>query len=235
MTQWACSHVVFFIFVDGIATVYISNVLRVALLNGCRFSVHKMFVGYWKTWVWSSSRYCRYLWFFNVRRVCGLLSFFIGWQRYRCWHRWHTGCNGSEEDKVFVPRAAGGMWCLLVSVHFTWTLWSVSPLIIHCFPHLMNLGTKPVTVSISSMDLISNIFFPDICPAGILNDDGTLNNDASCLRLAEVAVSYAQAGKSCYLKLVSVWGAQPLKGQLCFYSDVVHVDRISTNCTDLYN
>lgn len=50
----------------------------------------------------------------------------------------------------------------------------------------------------------SNIFPPDIFPAGILNDDGTLNNDASCLRLAEVAVSYARAGKSCYLKLVSV-------------------------------
>lgn len=30
---------------------------------------------------------------------------------------------------------------------------------------------------------------------GILNDDGTLNNDASCLRLAEVAVAYAKAGK----------------------------------------
>lgn len=146
--------------------------------------------------------------------LCGLLSFFIGWQRFRCWHRWHAGCNGSEEDKVFVPRAAGGMWCLLVSVHFTWTLWSVSPLIIYCFPHFMNLGTKPV--SISCMDLIGNIFFRDIFPVGILNDDGTLNNDASCLRLAEVAVSYARAGKSCYLKLVSVWGAQPLKAQLSF-------------------
>ncbi|CAF93563.1 unnamed protein product, partial [Tetraodon nigroviridis] len=39
-----------------------------------------------------------------------------------------------------------------------------------------------------------------LCPytshghCGILNDDGTLNNDASCLRLAEVAVSYAKAG-----------------------------------------
>lgn len=32
-------------------------------------------------------------------------------------------------------------------------------------------------------------------PAGILNDDGTLNNDASCLRLAEVAVAYARAGE----------------------------------------
>lgn len=31
---------------------------------------------------------------------------------------------------------------------------------------------------------------------GILNDDGTLNNDASCLRLAEVALAYARAGKS---------------------------------------
>ncbi|XP_072310009.1 delta-aminolevulinic acid dehydratase [Eucyclogobius newberryi] len=50
--------------------------------------------------------------------------------------------------------------------------------------------------------------FPDLlvacdvclCPytshghCGILNEDGTLNNDASCLRLAEVALSYAQAG-----------------------------------------
>lgn len=33
-------------------------------------------------------------------------------------------------------------------------------------------------------------------PAGIMNDDGTLNNDASCLRLAEVALAYARAGKS---------------------------------------
>uniref|UniRef100_A0A3Q3MUS5 Delta-aminolevulinic acid dehydratase n=1 Tax=Labrus bergylta TaxID=56723 RepID=A0A3Q3MUS5_9LABR len=39
-----------------------------------------------------------------------------------------------------------------------------------------------------------------LCPytshghCGILSDDGTLNNDASCLRLAEVAVAYARAG-----------------------------------------
>uniref|UniRef100_A0A8C6SH60 Delta-aminolevulinic acid dehydratase n=1 Tax=Neogobius melanostomus TaxID=47308 RepID=A0A8C6SH60_9GOBI len=39
-----------------------------------------------------------------------------------------------------------------------------------------------------------------LCPytshghCGILNEDGTLNNDASCLRLAEVALTYAQAG-----------------------------------------
>uniref|UniRef100_A0A7N6BWD6 Delta-aminolevulinic acid dehydratase n=1 Tax=Anabas testudineus TaxID=64144 RepID=A0A7N6BWD6_ANATE len=39
-----------------------------------------------------------------------------------------------------------------------------------------------------------------LCPytshghCGILNDDGTLNNDASCLRLAEVALAYAKAG-----------------------------------------
>lgn len=50
--------------------------------------------------------------------------------------------------------------------------------------------------------------FPDLlvacdvclCPytshghCGILNEDGTLNNSASCLRLAEVALAYAQAG-----------------------------------------
>ncbi|XP_077593171.1 delta-aminolevulinic acid dehydratase [Stigmatopora nigra] len=50
--------------------------------------------------------------------------------------------------------------------------------------------------------------FPDLlvacdvclCPytshghCGILNEDGSLNNDASCLRLAEVALSYAKAG-----------------------------------------
>ncbi|XP_028664584.1 delta-aminolevulinic acid dehydratase [Erpetoichthys calabaricus] len=39
-----------------------------------------------------------------------------------------------------------------------------------------------------------------LCPytshghCGILRDDGTLDNDASCLRLAEVALSYAEAG-----------------------------------------
>ncbi|CAL1569599.1 unnamed protein product [Knipowitschia caucasica] len=39
-----------------------------------------------------------------------------------------------------------------------------------------------------------------LCPytshghCGILNEDGALNNDASCLRLAEVALAYAQAG-----------------------------------------
>lgn len=39
-----------------------------------------------------------------------------------------------------------------------------------------------------------------LCPytshghCGILNEDGSLNNDASCLRLAEVALAYAQAG-----------------------------------------
>ena len=32
--------------------------------------------------------------------------------------------------------------------------------------------------------------------AGILNEDGTLDNDASIQRLAEVALSYAQAGTS---------------------------------------
>lgn len=39
---------------------------------------------------------------------------------------------------------------------------------------------------------------------GILNDDGTLNNDASCLRLAEVALAYARAGNShFYTALIS--------------------------------
>ncbi|KAF0031205.1 hypothetical protein F2P81_015760 [Scophthalmus maximus] len=45
-----------------------------------------------------------------------------------------------------------------------------------------------------------------LCPytshghCGILNDDGTLNNDASCLRLAEVALAYARAGVSAELQ-----------------------------------
>lgn len=45
-------------------------------------------------------------------------------------------------------------------------------------------------------DFINKLCSSDIRPAGILNHDGTLNNDASCLRLAEVALAYARAGKS---------------------------------------
>lgn len=47
-------------------------------------------------------------------------------------------------------------------------------------------------------------FFLNNLPVGILNDDGTLNNDASCLRLAEVALAYAQAGNPCFLNCVSI-------------------------------
>lgn len=56
-------------------------------------------------------------------------------------------------------------------------------------------------------------------PAGILNDDGTLNNDASCLRLAEVALAYAQAGKSCFVffKVVSIFWKKKIK-QLAYFS-----------------
>ena len=31
--------------------------------------------------------------------------------------------------------------------------------------------------------------------SGILREDGTLDNDASCIRLGEVAVAYAKAGQ----------------------------------------
>lgn len=41
-------------------------------------------------------------------------------------------------------------------------------------------------------------------PAGILNEDGTLNNDASCLRLAEVAVAYARAGETAFCMRIEV-------------------------------
>lgn len=41
----------------------------------------------------------------------------------------------------------------------------------------------------------SKAMFQHVLSEGILNDDGTLNNDASCLRLAEVALAYAQAGR----------------------------------------
>ena len=53
-------------------------------------------------------------------------------------------------------------------------------------------------------------FFSDIFAAGILNDDGTLNNDASCQRLAEVALAYARAGKSSLtgMKFVSIGAIQ---------------------------
>lgn len=33
--------------------------------------------------------------------------------------------------------------------------------------------------------------------AGILREDGTIQNEASCQRLAEVALAYAQAGEQC--------------------------------------
>lgn len=56
-------------------------------------------------------------------------------------------------------------------------------------------------------------FYQHILSEGILNDDGTLNNDASCLRLAEVALAYAQAGGLFlfYFKVTSVSGTQLLK------------------------
>ncbi|MEQ2177645.1 hypothetical protein GOODEAATRI_005662 [Goodea atripinnis] len=44
-----------------------------------------------------------------------------------------------------------------------------------------------------------------LCPytshghCGILTEDGAVNNDASCLRLAEVALAYARAGKCIFL------------------------------------
>lgn len=48
------------------------------------------------------------------------------------------------------------------------------------------------------LDINTFFFSLDNFPPGILNDDGTLNNDASCLRLAEVALAYAQAGNPCF-------------------------------------
>lgn len=39
---------------------------------------------------------------------------------------------------------------------------------------------------------------------GILNDDGSINNDASCLRLAEIALAYAQAGEPSCLSYMIV-------------------------------
>ena len=38
--------------------------------------------------------------------------------------------------------------------------------------------------------------------AGILNNDGTIDNAASIKRLAEVAVAYAEAGKAFYNQLL---------------------------------
>lgn len=71
-------------------------------------------------------------------------------------------------------------------------------------------------VSFEEMYTLQHIFiiiklcFADIRPAGILNHDGTLNNDASCLRLAEVALAYAQAGKSGFQSVCNL-GKQLLK------------------------
>lgn len=38
-----------------------------------------------------------------------LCLFPSGRQGFRCRRRRHAGCAGSEEDQVFVPRAAGGV------------------------------------------------------------------------------------------------------------------------------
>lgn len=57
--------------------------------------------------------------------------FSSGWHGFRCRHRRYAGCSGSEENPIFVPRAAGGVRRLLVSLHVTWTLWSVSHQIIY--------------------------------------------------------------------------------------------------------
>lgn len=34
-----------------------------------------------------------------------------------------------------------------------------------------------------------------VCPLGILREDGTIQNEISCQRLAEVALAYAKAGE----------------------------------------
>ncbi|TKS84181.1 Delta-aminolevulinic acid dehydratase [Collichthys lucidus] len=90
-----------------------------------------------------------------------------------------------------------------VSVHSN-TLWSLS------FPVRMTGASGADTDDTPAVLAVKKIrtLFPELlvacdvclCPytshghCGILNDDGTLNNDASCLRLAEVALAYARAG-----------------------------------------
>lgn len=85
----------------------------------------------------------------------------------------------------------------LPSVHFSW---SVSKRTEKSLQHVLVVG-----------GLYYYLIFPFvILLAGILNDDGTLNNDASCLRLGEVALAYAQAGKSCFfLKGYFYFGKHP--------------------------
>lgn len=50
----------------------------------------------------------------------------VGREGLWCGHERHAGHTGSEEDQVFVPGAAGGLWRLSVSLHVARTLWSVS-------------------------------------------------------------------------------------------------------------
>lgn len=124
----------------------------------------------------------------------------IGWEGIWCWHRRNPGRTGGEENQIFVPGAAGCVWRLLVSLHITWALRSVSPWSIYVF-----ISCK---IRNNGQHIFGSYFWCFFFSPGILNDDGTLNNDASCLRLAEVALAYAKAGEPCLLffKVVSNFG-----------------------------
>lgn len=128
--------------------------------------------------------------FLSVKRRpwAPVLFLSLGWEGIRCRHRRHPSRTGSEENPFFVPGAAGGVRRLFVSLHITWTLWSVSP----CSRYLLD------SHNLQDRNTLEHTFRCFFLFAGILNDDGTLNNDASCLRLAEVALAYAKAGELCF-------------------------------------
>lgn len=71
----------------------------------------------------------------------------------------------------------------------------------HCGQWLVLVKQPKVHIFVVILFIYLLFFF-----AGILNDDGALNNDASCLRLAEVALAYARAGNSllCFFMIVLV-------------------------------
>lgn len=94
--------------------------------------------------------------FFYAQTHCDLCISPSGWQGFRRRHRRHAGYTGSEEDQVFVPGAAGGVRRLFVSLHITWTLWSVSPLTIHLL--LLSIKEQRTAMTCSTcLDCITNV------------------------------------------------------------------------------
>lgn len=122
-----------------------------------------------------------------------------------CWWRVTSACVPTHHMDTVVSVIMDHLPSVLFS-------WRVSKRTEKSLQHMLVVG-----------GLYCYLIFPFvILLAGILNDDGTLNNDASCLRLGEVALAYAQAGKSCFFfkRLFLFWKTPTA---LCFHSEPIPV------------